>query len=370
MSVFSAASFRTVGVAGNQNLFALRNDSGATVRVRRITVQLDVPGGTNLTGVMPLVKLSRISGATGGTALAKTPFDSNFESIAGVVALGATAADGGAATAITATPGGEAWQQYAWRRHSAYGQLLSFDNNLLPTLVESYDWTLQPGETLLAAVIGANNTVNNHWFVQAVWEEFALTQQAYRHRNDDGSEALATWKAALNTAIQQGTDRFRLRTLIQNTTGTSGAQGFTGQYTQDGPAVLRASHDVSYGNAFFGGSSTGVAYFAQEVIIGATGFALNTAQMRIGITGSPVDGVYLEWADSHDGIALATTNIVAAVDLPATATEWVAFTFPGTITVNPDRSYFLRVRRSGAPHNDNRYVVGRDEGGGYPGLLW
>jgi len=42
-----------------------------------------------------------------------------------------------------------------------------------------------------------------------------LTQHSFRFREDDDSEAAATWKAALNTAINLGAgNTFRLRYLI------------------------------------------------------------------------------------------------------------------------------------------------------------
>ena len=51
-------------------------------------------------------------------------------------------------------------------------------------------------------------------------------QDSYRFRNDDGTEATATWKAAVNTVItQHATVPFRLRVLIQCT--VAGEAGFT-----------------------------------------------------------------------------------------------------------------------------------------------
>lgn len=47
-----------------------------------------------------------------------------------------------------------------------------------------------------------------------------LNQQSYRGRNDDGSEAAASWKAAVNTAWNQPVNvNFRVRFLIQETAG-------------------------------------------------------------------------------------------------------------------------------------------------------
>lgn len=49
----------------------------------------------------------------------------------------------------------------------------------------------------------------------------ALDQRSYRFRNDDGSEAAATWKAAQNTPVTlSGGATFRLRFEVQETGGT------------------------------------------------------------------------------------------------------------------------------------------------------
>lgn len=175
-----AASFRTLGNATVlQNIFSLENTAGSavTVRVRRLLVQMDATAV--LTTFMPLIKTARVTGAlpTGGTALAKGTFDTAQSSAANVVARGATASDGGAATAITATMGTVHWQQYTMRMHTLVGQVLAPDNNLLPGLVDqagTYDFLLRAGEALVVAVVAAATTSNpatNHYFVECVWDE-------------------------------------------------------------------------------------------------------------------------------------------------------------------------------------------------------
>jgi hypothetical protein len=173
---FSVATFRTLGAAATtQNLFSLENTAGSavTVKIRRLLVQMDATAA--LTAVMPLIKTSRPTAIpSGGTTLSKAQWNTANTSAANVIARGATASDGGTATAITATPGTIAWQQYCMRLHTAVGQVLAPDNNLLPALVDTQDFTLAAGEALLVQIVAAATTSNpatNHYFVNCAWEE-------------------------------------------------------------------------------------------------------------------------------------------------------------------------------------------------------
>jgi hypothetical protein len=173
MTTFSAATFRTLGAAATtHNLFAIMNTGSARiVSVRRLVMQMDATAV--LTAVMPIIRTSRIASASGGTTLTKTPWTATA-SHADIVARGATASDGGGATAITATPGNVLWQQYGMRLHTAVGQVLGIDNNLLPLLAESSPVILASGQGLLVQVVaaaGTSNPATNHWFVQCVWDE-------------------------------------------------------------------------------------------------------------------------------------------------------------------------------------------------------
>jgi hypothetical protein len=176
MAYYSACTFRTLGSVGtNQFLFSLENQtgSGKDIKLRRLVLQMDATSA--LAAVMPLFKTSRTTGLpSGGTALTKVPFDTANTSVSGVVARGATASDGGAATAITATSGATAWQQFAMRLHTAVGQVLALDNNLLTVLVENNDFVLKPGEGIVVecvAAAGTSNPSTNHYMVMCAWEE-------------------------------------------------------------------------------------------------------------------------------------------------------------------------------------------------------
>lgn len=172
---YSAASFRTLGTAATtHNLLTIENiDATKLVWIRRISVQLDATAV--LVAVMPQVKLSRATAVpTGGTTLSKGQFDTNNSSNSNTIIRGATASDGGAATAITATAGTTIWQQYCMRMHTVVGQVLAPDNNVAPQLVETQDLVLRQNQALLiqiVAAVGTSNPATNHWFANIVWEE-------------------------------------------------------------------------------------------------------------------------------------------------------------------------------------------------------
>lgn len=172
---FSAASFRTLGTAATpHNLLTIENlDATKTVTIRRLTVQLDATAV--LVAVMPQVKTSRATAVpTGGTALSKAQFDTANSSNANTIVRGATASDGGVATAITSTAGTSIWQQYCMRMHTVVGQVLALDNNVLPLLVDTQNLILRQNQALLVQVVssvGTSNPATNHWFANIVWQE-------------------------------------------------------------------------------------------------------------------------------------------------------------------------------------------------------
>jgi hypothetical protein len=175
MSMHSAAGFRTLGAAAvAQNLFAIFNTTGAVaVDVRRLVVQMDATAV--LTAVMPIIKLCRCpwATATGGTVLTKVDWAATASNAA-VTVRGGTNADGGGATAITASVGTSMWQQYGMRLHTAVGQVLGVDNNVLSAISENYPVRLATAEGLLVHIVAAataSNPATNHYFVQVAWEE-------------------------------------------------------------------------------------------------------------------------------------------------------------------------------------------------------
>lgn len=170
-----AASFRTLGLTTTpHNVFSIENAAGSTVllAVRRLTVQMD--STVAFTTVAPSFKTSRPAALpTGGTTLTKVAFDSSLTSSASVVLRGATASDGGAATAITATAGSTGWTQLQMRMSTVVGQIIMDDATLIPALCDTDPVILRAGEALLAQVVLAA-LATHHYVVNCMWEEFSL----------------------------------------------------------------------------------------------------------------------------------------------------------------------------------------------------
>ena len=172
---FSAASFRTLGTAATpHNLFTIENiDATKLVTIRSVSVQMDATAV--LVAVQPQIKISRATAVpTGGTALNKGQFDTGNASNANTIVRGATASDGGVATAITSTAGTTLWQQYNMRMHTVVGQVLAFDSVVLPPLVDTQNLILRQNQALLiqiVASVGTSNPATNHWIANICWEE-------------------------------------------------------------------------------------------------------------------------------------------------------------------------------------------------------
>lgn len=172
---FSAATFRQVGnAATTQNLLTIENiDSTKLVYVRRLMFQMDATAV--LTTFMPIIRVARTTGVpTGGTTLSKAQFDTSNSSNANTIVRGSTASDGGANSGPTATPGTTIWQQYGMRLHTAVGQVLGPDNNVLPMLVDTQNCVLRQNEALVVHIVaaaGTSNPATNYYFVNVVWEE-------------------------------------------------------------------------------------------------------------------------------------------------------------------------------------------------------
>lgn len=157
--------------AVTQHLFSLENQIGSRVdvNVRRLTVQNDPL--VALASVMPQVKVSRGVGISGGVFLDKATFTTTQTSDPYVKLRSAM----GEGAHITATPGDTVWQQFSTRMHTAVEQVLAPDDSALTRLVETFDFRLQPGQSLLMTVVGAtvasNAALTNNWLVDCFWEE-------------------------------------------------------------------------------------------------------------------------------------------------------------------------------------------------------
>ena len=128
-----------------------------------------------LATVMPIIRVSRTTGVpSGGTALNKGLFDTNNSSNSNTIVRGQTASDGGALSGPTATAGDTIWEQYCMRLHTAVGQVLAPDNNMLPTLIDTQNFILRQNQAIMVQVVapaGGSNPATNHYFIQICWEE-------------------------------------------------------------------------------------------------------------------------------------------------------------------------------------------------------
>ena len=172
---FSVATWRMVGTAATpQNLFSIENIDGSNlVKIRRLIVMADET--VALATVTPIYRVSRATGVpTGGTTLNKAQFDTNNSSNANTICRCSTSSDGGANSGPTATAGDAIWEQLVMRVHTAVGQILMPDSELLPYIVDTQDFILRLNQAMLVQVVapaGGSNPATNHYIVACAWEE-------------------------------------------------------------------------------------------------------------------------------------------------------------------------------------------------------
>lgn len=107
---------------------------------------------------------------SGGTALTPTKMDASYAaSIAEI--KGATASDGGAATAITATAGIRVWTQFAQRAHTLAGWFTTDDLFMIPERCNETPIILAPGDGLLINTV-MNATTGAFYIINCSWEEY------------------------------------------------------------------------------------------------------------------------------------------------------------------------------------------------------
>jgi hypothetical protein len=160
--------------AVTQHIFSLENQIGSRVdvNVRRISIQNDPVAA--LTSVMPQVKASRGVSISGGILLDKAALTTTETSDPFVKIRSAL----GEGSHITATQGDTIWQHYTSRLHTAVEQVIGDDQSVLPRLIDTQNFKLRPGQSLLVSVVGAtvasNAALANNWLVNCLWEEDAI----------------------------------------------------------------------------------------------------------------------------------------------------------------------------------------------------
>jgi len=166
------ASFRTLGLASaGHNIFTIFNKTGSTklLAIRRLTVQFEDTAAS--LAIAPTVKTSRITALpTGGTVLTPVAMDTALTHDANCEFMGATASDGGVATAIVSTAGTYGWSDFKSRQATAVGQILFPDENLIPGLCESSPIILRALQGLNVQITVASLTTS-HYLVNCAFEE-------------------------------------------------------------------------------------------------------------------------------------------------------------------------------------------------------
>lgn len=158
-----------------QTLFSIENGiaSRVNVLIRELHVAQDAI--VALTAVMPLLKTSRGINISGGITLPKGSFHSTMSSDPAVVFRTAM----GEGAPITATAGDIIYQQFRTRMHTAVEGVQEYaglaDYSALPSVLDSKDFVLRPGESLIVQVVAAvgtsNAAITNGYNVSCVWEE-------------------------------------------------------------------------------------------------------------------------------------------------------------------------------------------------------
>jgi hypothetical protein len=171
--LYACSAFRTLGAASSpQNLFALLNPAASTKNlvVRQLTVASDSTAA--LTSVAQQAILSKpASLPTGGTALTPVKYKSSYAAAVGTP-IGATASDGGGATAITATAGVSIWQQYLDRPQTAAGWYGHPTYSMVPDVgADLRQIILAPGESVLVQLV-TSVPATTHLLVNCAWTEY------------------------------------------------------------------------------------------------------------------------------------------------------------------------------------------------------
>ena len=172
IGLYAASSFRTLGdTNATQNIFTIENPAASTVIVAVRGLNCMTDSTAVLTTVSPQLKSSRPAVLpTGGTVLTAVKYRTSFAS-ANAICRGATASDGGGATAITATAGVALWSQFVDRQHTNVGLISHPNYNLIPDVGgDLRQILLLAGESLLVQAVGAN-AATTHIVVNCSWYE-------------------------------------------------------------------------------------------------------------------------------------------------------------------------------------------------------
>lgn len=179
MAVTFRGSIPSASTLGNaaltQNLFTITNKVGSRVNI--ILRHLDAMVDTTVASTTPgsVLKLSRATSISGGAIVTPSKFITT-ETQSAYTEIRTPILDG---MPITATPGDIIAERFTSRLHTAVEQVTQIEYDILPSLVATQDFVIQPGESILVRAVSSNVAANsitgNNWYVQASWEEDALS---------------------------------------------------------------------------------------------------------------------------------------------------------------------------------------------------
>ena len=173
----TCSTFRTLGNAASpQNIFTIENLSGSGKVMRIYSLDVAIETTVALLTVACQIDVSRTTAIpSGGTVLTKTALDTTLTSSANIIFRGATASDGGGATAITATAAtGYIARNFIQRQATAVGQVVPAGyTDVLPRLNHLHGFVLRENQAIVVQITGtaASNAATNHYIITANWHE-------------------------------------------------------------------------------------------------------------------------------------------------------------------------------------------------------
>jgi hypothetical protein len=155
--LYAATSFRTAGTAASpMNMFAVLNPAANTknIVIRELNITSDSTAALTTVAQQALSSKPAVL-PTGGTSITPVKYRTSYAAATATV-LGATASDGGAATAITATAGTSVWQQYLDRLQTLAGWIGHPVYRMIPEVgTDLRQFILAPGESILVQLVTA-----------------------------------------------------------------------------------------------------------------------------------------------------------------------------------------------------------------------
>jgi hypothetical protein len=173
IGLYAATTFRTLGSAATpQNLLTLENPAANlnNVVIRDCTIMSDSTVALATVAQQAILSKPAVL-PTGGTVLVAVKYKTSYVNATAIL-RGATASDGGVATAITATPGTSIWQQFLDRPHTVVGWFTHPNYRMVPDIgADLRQLILAPGESILVQLVG-NAPATTHMICNIAWTEY------------------------------------------------------------------------------------------------------------------------------------------------------------------------------------------------------